>query len=418
MRSVRLTLLLLFSAAFSVFSTAPPSSCSSENSPSNGQASALLQMEKLKLVAASPARPSEEDSHGPRAALASNSWLKLGQLSASDTMKPPAAPLAVQPGQARAILTPSLFEFGVGILGSEATLDTVVANTAFQNVTYSGEQLYMRMVNGDCFPDERGCLFNFGTKESDVYGLTTLNTLPVDQHGMITLLDVGGNCGVVPVAAFKKEPTRLRIVTVEPVPSTYFLLVWNLHLNGATPLSQPDFLANPKLPGILALNKGVAAADGEKLDLCYTPPFTMNARICNCATQPGPVSHQPLVPQCASVQSQSFGSLLGLFQNPTHLSFLKVDCEGCEMSLLPALDAVAANPSWKLGRLAGELHGMGNALEDVACKFEGGKWVEHICNLGPPGVDNIWGDANLTDRCPLGATRKPCWHADGTEGIR
>lgn len=266
----------------------------------------------------------------------------------------------------------------------------------------------MRMVNGEC------C--SFGTGEADVYGLTSLGTLPPNEHGMLDFMDVGGNLGVVAVAAFKKEPKRLRLVTVEPVPSTYFLLTWNLWLNGIPEFGLQDWQTKPTLAGVLTLNNGVSAIDGQVLGLCYTPPFTMNARICNCAEQQyGPADHQPGKPQCANVQSRSFASLLGLFQNgAARLTFLKVDCEGCEINLMPALDTIAKNPEWKLGRLAGELHAVGNAVEDVACKFEGGKWVEHICNTGTTVA--YYTGANLIDRCPMGPTRKPCWDPDGTQG--
>jgi len=391
MWSIWLAPMLLFSGA---------NSCSSELTP-DGQASCLLQVTTGKLAAASKAPLTEVH------ASAGESWLKLPRVSSSaSATKQPKQPAFSpgQSGQARAILSPSLFHLGMKVLGDESTLDAVVANTNYHNVTYSGEKLYMRLVNegrhdGAC----TDC--NFGTTDPDVYGLNFLRNLEPDEHGMLTMLDVGGNYGAVTVAAFKKYPNRLRIITVEPVPSTYFLLEWNLRLNGVPQFEEKDFRARPTVPGVLALNNGVASANEKVLGLCYTPPFTMNAKVCTCAAQSAEVSQQLGVEQCANVVSTTLQSLVGRFHSgATHLSFLKVDCEGCELDLLPALDALAEKPLWKLGRLAGELHGADNSLEDIACKFGGGKWLENICDMGP----NVEPSAKLIDRCGLGPTRTPC----------
>lgn len=409
MWSARLTFSLLLSGVSTLASIDSSTSCFSETAEEVSNAASLLQRGNHREAA--------DSSLAPSAGAAAQSWLKLSHVSSvlktKQSTEEPATFIPAVPGQARAILPASLFEFGVTLLG-EGTLDAVVANTNYHNVTYSGETLNMRLVNGECTP-----YCHFGTPEADVYGLATVNTLTPNEHGMLDMMDVGGNCGVVTVAAFKKDPKRLRIIVVEPVPSTYFLLCWNLWLNGVPQIGIQDWQANPHLAGVLAFNNGVASTNGETLGLCYTPPFTMNARICDCgAAQGGVTAQQPFVPQCANVASQSFGTLLGHVQSATkNLALLKVDCEGCELSLLPELDRMAQNPAWKIGRLAGELHGVGNTVENVACKFEGGKWVEHICNTGPPGVDTIWDSVNLIDRCPLGETRKPCSHANGREGI-
>jgi len=132
----------------------------------------------------------------------------------------------------------------------------------------------------------------------------------------------------------------------------------------------------------------------------------MMARICNCSSQAEVVSHQPGIEQCASVVSGSFDSFLRLFHNgSSHLTFLKVDCEGCENHLLPALSRISATPAWKLGRLAGELHrGVPNAVEDITCQFDGGKWLVHICDTGEGGRQVV----PVAERCRMGTSRKPC----------
>jgi len=281
-------------------------------------------------------------------------------------------------------------------------LDAVVCNTFYHNLTYAGESLYMRRVLGETH--------NFGVPldNPDVYGLASLDTLPPNEHGMLNMMDIGGNVGVVTLAAFKKHGQKLRIVAVEPVPSTYFLFVWNLFLNGVPSLSQEQFTSNPTQAGVLALNRGITSTDDQIIGLCYQPPFTMNALICNCQAQTGVVSHEAGVNQCASVSSHSFPYLLNLFGQDAPIAFLKVDCEGCENDLLPALTQISQNPAWKLGRLAGELHLVSNAVEDMVCKFEAGKWFEHICNTGTPTAPIMSVPVDVPQRCSEGASRKPC----------
>lgn len=302
------------------------------------------------------------------------------------------------PGQARAILPPALFDWGLEVMKSENSLDAVVANTRFVNVTYAGQALMMRMVNGD---NDKG----FGEPVgSDVYGLGTLKTLTPNAQGMHTMLDVGGNMGVVTLTAYKKVP-NLRVVVVEPVPSNYFLLVWNLWLNEVPSLDEATFRATPTAPGVLALNRGVAAVDGQTLGLCYSPPYTMNAKLCDCPEQQGSDTQEPGSQTCARVVSQSFPWLLEL-AGADQLTFLKVDCEGCEKELLPAFDKVAKN--LKLGRLAGELHAVSNAVEDLVCKFQGGAGWEHVCNQGTMETPGPYKAIHVKDRCSLGATRVSC----------
>jgi len=76
------------------------------------------------------------------------------------------------------------------------------------------------------------------------------------------------------------------------------------------------------------------------------------------------------------------------------------------VDLLPALANISHNPAWKLGRLAGELHAVSNEVEDLVCKFEAGKWVEHVCNTG--AATPFYIAADVPKRCSMGVSRKPC----------
>jgi len=409
----RLHLVLSLSFLCSALCVVMPSSCASDLSPEIGQASSLLQVSQHtnaavsshtdKANAASVEEVENEDEADARAQQVS-SWLKLSQSATSSNKNPPHKLLPAKKGQARAILEPSLFDVGVQLLGSEDSLDVVVANTGLVDVPFSGEMLHMRLVVGD--GGGAGDLLGFGMDSEDEYGLNSLGTLEPNALGMLEMMDVGANVGAVSIAAFKKQGKRLRIVAVEPNPSTYFLFLWNLFLNGVPQLSLQTFHDNPTQAGVLAINKGVASTDNQVVDLCYTPPQTMMARICNCSVQTGVGAFQPGIEQCANVVSSTFDSLLGYFLNgSSQLTYLKVDCEGCENDLLPALSRYAANPAWKLGRLAGELHrGVENAVEDITCQFEGGKWLVHICATKERGRFVT----PVAERCRMGANRVSC----------
>merc|ERR1719310_1008215 len=115
-------------------------------------------------------------------------------------------------------------------------------------------------------------------------GITNASSLltVLGANGTMNMLDIGGNYGLVTIAAFKMHPERMRIVTMEPMPSTYFLLKWNLYLNGIPELAFHDFQASSNRPGVFLLNNGISSTDFEKTGMCYTPPMTMNARVCDC----------------------------------------------------------------------------------------------------------------------------------------
>lgn len=288
------------------------------------------------------------------------------------------------PGAARAVLPPHLFEFGMQLLSTEQMLDAVVANSIEHSQIYAGISMKIRMVMGDAVDSE------------DAYGLATLGQL--SNGGMMSMIDIGGNYGRVTIAAFKLHPANLRIVTVEPVPSTYFLLRWNLWLNGVPEIELQEFYHNPSKPGVLPLNHGISDSKTEEkmTGFCYAPPRTMQARVCDCA-KAYPGEH------CSGVISKSLNTLVSLFVGATEITLLKMDCEGCEIDVIPSLMALQADRGLRVHRFAGELHVMRNELEDFACQAEGAKWFVSICYL--QGVVHT---IPTKDRCAMGPSRESC----------
>lgn len=300
-------------------------------------------------------------------------------------------------GAARRILPQRLFDLGVKLLRTEEVLDHVVANTRQVTYGYSGEEITWRIPNRD------------HVDQDDRYGLDSLKQLQVNNippGGMVNMIDIGGNLGRVSIAAFKKIPEKMRIVVLEPVPSTYFLLVWNLALNNVPELTLEEFNSNKNAPGVLALNNGVAKVDGETAGMCHTPPWTMGARMCNCSApeDPSQLAEVPQdgVRQCYPIVSRSVDSLIRMFEGDK-IAILKMDCEGCEFSAIPALGALPETSLQQILRFAGELHEPTLEMENFMCKFDGGQFFADICV-----VDGKWQGVPLNQRCQQGPGRISC----------
>mmetsp|Transcript_159756 Transcript_159756/g.294518 ORF Transcript_159756/g.294518 Transcript_159756/m.294518 type:complete len:358 (+) Transcript_159756:69-1142(+) len=303
------------------------------------------------------------------------------QWSAVFASTEPAAPT----GTAKSILPPQLYQLGLNVMGNEPLLDAVVANTATGKAPYGGVNLDCRMVNGD------------GVDADDVYGVDSLDQI-LDKNGMMNMLDIGGNYGRVSMAAFKRNPQKMRVIVLEPAPSTYFLLKWNLFLNNVPDLTWEQF-STGTTPGVYALQNGIGAVEGETKGLCYKPPFTMMSRMCDCAQAPTDGS------QCSPMIGRTIESLFNMFGPEQPLSFVKMDCEGCEINAMPAIAKLANTTARKIGRFGGELHAKSNELEDMACKFQNGKWLVHVCWKPDTKKYDL---ENVTDRCLKGATRDSC----------
>jgi FkbM family methyltransferase len=288
---------------------------------------------------------------------------KADQLAANDSLTMVEIP--AKKGVARDSLPPHLLQLGIELLGSEDMVDYVVTNTREERVPYAGQTVTLRMVLGDG---------SNSTMEEEGGSLYGIESLPKD--GLINLLDLGGNYGVVSIAAYLKFPNQTRAIAVEPIPSTYFLFRWNMHLNGVPEIGVENLAhPNPKesrpTTGILALYNGVSSVLWEETDFCYKPPFTMNAHTCDCNEQ-----NDEFV--CAAVAGITLDQLFDYF-NGQPLTMLKMDCEGCEETALPSLVSAMEKSPDLVQRLVGELHGPSLELEDIACQFDEGKHFVKIC---------------------------------------
>lgn len=281
------------------------------------------------------------------------------------------------------LLPPELFELGLMTVGTEELLDEVVRNSREETVNYFGVQMKLRMVNGDLGNQ------TLSDEGKQLYGLDSLG---VEQDKGMTMVDLGGNYGAVSIAAFKKYPNQLRGIVLEPVPSTYLFLRWNMLLNGVPALEESDLKDSSKT-GVLALNRGIVTNQRDFIEVCYTPPYTMQGYICSCSDPSWSGK------QCHRVKGETTDSLLEYFGSEP-ISLLKMDCEGCELSTLPVLGDIARRDPHRIRRLVGELHFPKRDLEDIACTFDAGKFFVRICST----------ESNPVEPMPLscGENATPC----------
>lgn len=239
----------------------------------------------------------------------------------------------------------------------ETRIIDLVENSELVNITYAGVDMSLRMNKAD---DATRRLGEEGKWSS--YDLDTLGDQRGEgSKGALNMLDLGGSYGVVSIAAFKKYAKRLRVVTVEPIPTTFFFLKWNLYINGVPEIEKIALEHKSAAPGVLALNRGTDDVDGKDLHFCFDPKSSMNSRVCKCKRGDA---------QCLIVPSVTVDSLAGMFGKEA-IAMVKMDCEGCEFKTLPALaDSKVAQ---RVRRLAGELHLPDRKLEELACRWDKGR---------------------------------------------
>lgn len=274
-------------------------------------------------------------------------------------------------GQAIHTLPKPLVELGLKLFGSREALNDLVLTSQVVNFTYANVMLTMRMVQGDNADARLGGEGGIG------YGLDTLRDIQPD--GIINMLDLGGNLGATVIAVLRQYSGLVRAIVVEPVPTTYFFLRWNLWLNDVVDISDGDLMASPPRSGVAVLHAGVGATEGTSLTVCALNGNSMNAFIlpshipCECGVDA----------VCTEVPTATMEHLLNLF-GPGNITLLKADCEGCEMAGFPALSHL---PRGRIRRLVGELHMPTKSVIDVACAYDSGRFLTAMCAFSPDPND-------------------------------
>lgn len=263
---------------------------------------------------------------------------------------------------------------------TEGAIRGAIENSVVVPVTHAGVAMSLRI---NKFDDATTRLGAEGTWFS--YDLDTLGDTKESTQDVLNMIDIGGNYGVVTIAAMKKYAQNLRVVTVEPIPTTFFFLKWNLHLNGIAEIQQSQWDANKGVSGVLALNEGSSDLPGQSLHFCSYPQSSMNSKMCDCKEGEE---------NCVIIPSITVDNLADMFGNQP-ISMVKMDCEGCEFKSLPAL--AQTHISTRVRRLAGELHIPDKTVEDLACRWDHGRLVTK-CQFSPINQKDVECDVKLT--CP------------------
>jgi FkbM family methyltransferase len=282
-------------------------------------------------------------------------------------------------------IPPHLTALGLQLFGSKSNFEQVVANSKEIKTKLHGVPLTLRS-------DGRDSSLKWEELEEgvDSYGLKTLRQLLVpstidtgfldrdggasDQNLSINMLDIGGNYGIVTIATYKLHPDLMRIVTFEPCPTTYFFLRWNLWLNGVPEMDEQTFVSVRSARGALALHRGVVGEVEKPLEMCYNPQSSKDSRAKEWASNKE---------DCTNVPTISANHAMSLFGSEA-ITFIKVDCEGCEVDFLPVFQRHPAAQS--VLRVAGELHcavPYHPDLVGLACTHQkGAYWSQCLCPEG------------------------------------
>ena len=166
------------------------------------------------------------------------------------------------------------------------------------------------------------------------------------------VLDIGAHMGDTSVFLHLLHPS-LRVVSLEPMPISYFYLRWNLHVNRVPLLREDDFTSASSAAaggGVLALHAG-ATADGRRLTMAWDPS---RSKASHALTKEAVAGTRSNTDQIVTTRSYRIPSLLSSLRVDGRLPLLKLDCEYCEYEVLPDLEH--SGVLTRTGRLVGEVH--------------------------------------------------------------
>jgi len=201
------------------------------------------------------------------------------------------------------------------------------------------------------------------------------------------MLDIGSNIGTQAIMAAKFHH-RSQVIALEPSPASYFYLRWNMHLNGVRLLKESE-VSKDGPSGILALNTA-ATRDGRTVSIQIPENFD-SEQVTTSFLQHRRMIH-------VDVQSTTLPILLNKYRINI-IKVLKVDCEGCEHEVLPAIADRYICDRKRLQCIEGELHWAQGAtlgkttdlLSACGCSIKG-----KIAAVGDTAMFRCVGDESLS----------------------
>ena len=190
------------------------------------------------------------------------------------------------------------------------------------------------------------------------------------------IVDIGANLGSFSILAHVMNPTAT-IISLEPNPMTYLFFRWNLILNCVPfvdDLKTADGARNRGVMPILA----AATIDGRSVSVEYNVYKSENA-ITSASSENGILPKYSLNSPGEFTRKTivSFSVNKFLDRNKVgHITFLKLDCEGCEYEVFPPLTPFLSRETY----FAGELHPCKNGHSCAYSKEAINKVKQDICS--------------------------------------
>merc|ERR1719453_2331553 len=95
-----------------------------------------------------------------------------------------------------------LYELGKQIFHNEEGLQQAIQESALLNIKYAGVPITLRILAKDNAAERLGN----STEDGLDYGFENLDEAREDPHGLVNMIDLGGNYGAVTIAAYNKIP--------------------------------------------------------------------------------------------------------------------------------------------------------------------------------------------------------------------
>lgn len=175
----------------------------------------------------------------------------------------------------------------------------------------------------------------FGPADT-MYGAKSLDT---NSQG--TVVDLGANLGAFSIFV-ASVATSLQVVSFEPTPLTYFYFLCNLQLNKVNVLQSGDWGDEMK-PGVLAPHGAVGSSNGF-INVSWSPGASQSAAV---------GTTEPSTRNWVTKKVKQFD--VKDFVVGRKVNILKMDCEGCEFSLIPHLEEELLDRT-KIINFVGEFH--------------------------------------------------------------
>lgn len=249
-----------------------------------------------------------------------------------------------------------LKDVGLQVFGSQAKLDAAAANILQpRDATLVAQMKFKLSAACDDYIAKGGNVAVL-EKESvdDGYGFKLM-----DPNTGGVFVDIGGNIGDTALVMARRFP-KAQIIVFEPIPITYFTLRLNLFHNDVTILTEDD-IGKKARPGVLPLNMVIGNKD---VTLTWNPSQTQAAQV-NNDTKKFDLNKAAASDKLESATVKAMQ--LSKFLRDRHalpVSMVKMDCEGCEFSVVPQIEDIIADKKQVL-RFSGEAHWVAAPSEEA-----------------------------------------------------